>query len=84
LYSTLQNGIIGFRNDLFNQSKYIYEFLNCIKNDLIDPLMILMNQQNTEGKKLNQDINKNEKEFKESIEKMEKVKLNIIKNFKLR
>ncbi len=56
-----------------NQSKYALEFLNCLKEDLIDPLRIYMNEQNSEGKKFNQEIRKNEKEFKDSVDKMEKV-----------
>ena len=34
-----------------------------------------MNEQNSEGKKLNQEIKKQEKEFKDAVEKMEKMKI---------
>ena len=44
---------------------------------MIDPLRNLMNEQNSEGKKLNQEIKKLEKEFKDAVDKMEKVKLNL-------
>ena len=56
-----------------SQSKYALEFLNNLKEDLIDPLKIFMNEQNSEGKKLNQEIRKQEKEFKDAVDKMEKV-----------
>lgn len=49
------------------------EFLNCLKEDLIDPLRGFLNEQNNTGKKLNNDIRKIEKDFKEAVDKMEKV-----------
>ena len=64
---------MAFRNDMSSQSKYALEFLNNLKEDLIDPLKIFMNEQNSEGKKLNQEIRKQEKEFKDAVDKMEKV-----------
>lgn len=58
---------------MLNQSNYSLDFLNSIKEDLIDPLKIFMNDQNNLGKKLNTDIKKIEKDFKDLVEKMEKV-----------
>jgi len=75
LYSSLQNGILAFKNDMLNQYNYAMEFLNCLKEDLIDPLKSFMNEQNNLGKKLNTDIKKIEKDFRDSVEKMDKVKI---------
>jgi hypothetical protein len=58
------------------------DFLNSLKEDLIDPLKILMNEQNLEGKKLNVEIKKQEKEFKDAVDKMEKVKYYLKNNKK--
>lgn len=58
---------------MLNQSNYSLDFLNSIKEDLIDPLKIFMNDQNNLGKKLNTDIKKIEKDFKDLVDKMEKV-----------
>jgi hypothetical protein len=69
----LQNGILAFKNDMLNQSNYAMEFINCLKEDLIDPLRAFMNEQNNLGKKLNNDIRKIEKDFKDAVDKMDKV-----------
>jgi len=69
----LQNGILAFKNDMLNQSNYAMEFLNSLKEDLIDPLRAFMNEQNNIGKKLNNDIRKIEKDFKDAVDKMDKV-----------
>lgn len=53
------------------------EFLNCLKEDLIDPLKTFMNEQNNAGKKLNNDIRKVEKDFKDAVDKMDKVIFNL-------
>ena len=59
---------------MLNQSNYAFEFLNCLKEDLIDPLKIFMNDQNNTGKKLNNDIRKIEKDYKDAVDRMDKVK----------
>ena len=69
----MQNGVLAFKNDMLNQSTYAMEFLNCLKEDLIDPLKLFMNEQNNTGKKLNNDIKKVDKDFKDAVEKMDKV-----------
>lgn len=58
---------------MLNQSNYAMEFINCLKEDLIDPLRAFMNEQNNLGKKLNNDIRKIEKDFKDAVDKMDKV-----------
>jgi len=58
---------------MLNQYNYAMEFLNCLKEDLIDPLKALMNDQNNTGKKMNTDIRKVEKDFRDAVEKMDKV-----------
>ena len=71
--NSLQNGIIAFKNDLHNQYNYTIEFVNSLQEEVIDPLKILLNDQNSEGKKLNNEMRKIDKEFKESVDKLEKV-----------
>ncbi len=63
---------------MLNHYNYAMEFLNCLKEDLIDPLKFFMNDQNNIGKKLNTEIRKIEKDFKDSIEKMDRVRQIII------
>jgi uncharacterized coiled-coil protein SlyX len=79
--NSLHNGIIAFKNDLLNQYNYTLEFVNSLQEEVIDPLKILLNDQNSEGKRLNNEMRKIEKEFKDSVDKLEKViYINIVKN----
>jgi hypothetical protein len=71
--NSLGAGIMAFKNDLLNQSNYTIEFANNIFEEVIDPLKILLNDHNNEGKKLNTEMRRIEKEFKESIDRLEKV-----------
>lgn len=71
--NSLSNGIIAFKNDLLNQSNYTMEFVTSIIEEVIEPLKILMNDQNNEGKRLNTEMRKIEKEYKESVDRLDKV-----------
>lgn len=71
--TTLQQGIIAFKNDLLNQYNYTIEFVNSLREEIIDPLKQFMNEQNNLGKKLNNDMKKIEKDYKDSVDKLEKV-----------
>ena len=70
---SLSNGIIAFKNDLLNQSNYTMEFVTSLFEEVIDPLKILLNDHNNEGKRLNTEMRKIEKEFKDSVDRLEKV-----------
>jgi hypothetical protein len=73
LLSSLQAGIIGFKNDLLNQYNYTTEFTNSLRDEIIEPLKVFMQEQNNKGKKLNTEMKKVEKEFKEDVDRMDKV-----------
>ena len=79
--NSLQNGIIAFKNDLLNHYNYTLEFVNSLDEEVIDPLKVLLNDQNSDGKRLNNEMRKIEKEFKDSVDKLEKVIfINIVKD----
>lgn len=56
-----------------NQYTYLSEFLQSMRGEIIDPLKNFTNTQNSLGQKLNDEMKVNEKNFKASIEKTEKV-----------
>ena len=71
--SSLCAGIIAFKNDLLNQYNYTMEFVSSVYEEVIDPLKILLNDHNNEGKRLNTEMRRMEKEFKDMVDKLEKV-----------
>jgi septal ring factor EnvC (AmiA/AmiB activator) len=71
---TLQNGIIAFKNDLLNQYNYTIEFVNSLREEVIDPLKQFMNEQNNLGKILNTEMKKVEKEFKDVADKLDRAR----------
>lgn len=71
--NTLSSGIIAFKNDLLNQSNYTMEFVSSIYEEVIEPLKVLFNEQSNDGKRLNTEMRRIEKEFKDSIDRLDKV-----------
>ena len=71
---TLSHGIQAFKNDLLNQFNYTVEFVNSLKEEIIEPLKKFYNDQMNIGKKLNDDMRKVERDFKEGIDRVDKVK----------
>ncbi len=71
--NSLSNGIIAFKNDLLNQSNYTLEFVSSIIEEVIEPLKTIMNEHSNEGKRLNTEMRKIEKEYKDNVDKLEKV-----------
>jgi hypothetical protein len=65
---SLQNGILAFKNDLVNQYNYTLEFVNSLREEVIDPLKQIMTEQNNSGKIL---VNEAKKEI-DSLAELEK------------
>ena len=72
---SLQQGIIAFKNDLYNQFNYTIEFCNSLREEVIEPCKQFLNEQSNLGKKFNTEMKKCEKEFKDSIERLEKFRI---------
>lgn len=49
------------------------DFTASLKDEIIEPLKIFGNDQSIKGKKLNNEMRKVEKDFKENVERMDKV-----------
>lgn len=73
--SSLQNGILAFKNDLVNQYNYTLEFVNSLREEVIDPLKQIMTEQNNSGKILNNEAKKVERDYRDNFEKMERARL---------
>lgn len=73
--SSLQNGILAFKNDLVNQYNYTLEFVNSLREEVIDPLKQIMTEQNNSGKILNNEAKKVERDYRDNFEKMERAKI---------
>lgn len=72
---SLQNGILAFKSDLFNQYNYTMEFVNSLREEVIEPLREFMNDQNNQGKVYHAEMKKIEKDYKDSVDKLEKSRL---------
>lgn len=72
---SLLNGIITFKNDLYNQYEYTVEFASSLQDDIINPLENFLSEQNNQGKSLNNEARKVEKDFKSCIERLEKSRI---------
>jgi len=72
--SSLSYGVQSFRNDFLNIFAYSMEFQKNLQEDLIDPLKLFYDEQNNICKRLNTEYRKLEKDFKESADKLEKVR----------
>jgi hypothetical protein len=72
---SLKNGILAFKNDLFNQYTYSIDFLNSLKEEIIEPLKTILNHQTTKGKIFNNEYRKVEKDFKDIVDKLEKSRI---------
>ena len=72
---SLQNGILSFKNDLYNQYTYSMDFVNSLRDEIIEPLKIFLSDQSNAGKNLNTEFRRVEKEFSESVDKLEKSRL---------
>jgi hypothetical protein len=73
--NTLQSGILAFKNDLLNQYNYTVEFLNSLNEEVIDPLKGILNFHNSEGKRLNTEMLKVDRAYKDSVDSLEKVSM---------
>jgi hypothetical protein len=73
--SSLQRGILCFKNDLLNQYNYTQDFISSLKEEVIEPLKILMNEQNNTSKNLNSEMRKIDKEFRDIYDKLEKSRI---------
>ncbi len=73
--SSLQKGILAFKNDLLNQYNYTVEFVYSVKEEVIDPLKILLTEQNNSSKSLNTEMRKVEKEYKDIVDKLQKARI---------
>lgn len=72
---TLQSAVLAFKNDLLNHFNYTIEFVNSLREEVIDPLKTIMNEQNFTGKKLNLEMRKTEKDFRDCVDKLEKARI---------
>jgi hypothetical protein len=72
---SLQNAVIAFKNDLLNQYSYSFDFCNNIKEEIIEPLKTLLNDQNNAGKKYNTEARKVDKDFRDCVERLDKSRI---------
>lgn len=72
---SLQSGILAFKNDLLNQYNYSLEFINNLREEIIEPLKLFLSEQNSTGKALNTEMRKVEKDFKDSVDKLERSRI---------
>ena len=72
---SLQNGILAFKNDLLNQFNYTMEFTTSLREEVIDPLKLIMGEQNNSAKNLNAEAKKVEREYKDCADRMEKARI---------
>ena len=70
----LNLGIQILKKDYMNQMNYHIEWANSIKEELIDPLVELYDKQTEQGRILNLEVTKIEKEFTETIYKLDSIK----------
>jgi len=80
---SLLNGILTFKNDLYNQYEYSMEFTSNIQDEIIKPLEMFLTKQSNLGKYLNNEVRKIEKEFRASVDKLEKSRLKFHSSAKL-
>jgi hypothetical protein len=71
--NSLQNGILAFKNDLLNQYNYTVEFLSSLNEEVIEPLKGTLNVHNGEGKRLNNEMHKVDRAYRDSVDNLEKV-----------
>ena len=76
VFESLYKGISSFKNDMLNQYNYLSEFLACIKDDIINPLL---NLYEISLKKLNYNVYEMtsiEQSYQLSVEKLNNAKKN--------
>lgn len=61
------------KTDLSNQYTYIMEFVLSLKGEIIEPMKNFMNNQTSIGTRLQDEMKQNEKNYKNALEKTEKV-----------
>jgi len=69
---SLLNGIITFKNDLYNHYEYTMEFGKNLQDEIIKPLENFLVDQNNQGKNFNNEARRIEKEFRSCVERLEK------------
>jgi hypothetical protein len=70
---TLCLGIRTFKNDLLHQYESTIDYVNKLKEKIIEPLKKFLFDQQAQGKKLNFEMTKIDKDFREAYDKLEKV-----------
>ena len=70
---TLSLGIKTFKNDLLHQYESTIDYVNKLKEKIIEPLKKFLFDQQTQAKKYNSDMTKIDKDFREAYDKLEKV-----------
>ena len=70
---TLAQGIQTFKNDLIHQFDVTIEFVNKFRDKIIEPLKKFLFDQQSSGKKLNAEMIKIDKDFREAFDRLEKV-----------
>jgi predicted transcriptional regulator len=70
---TLSLGIKTFKNDLLHQHESTIDYVNKLKEKIIEPLKKFLFEQQSQGKKLNFEMTKIDKDFREAYDKLEKV-----------
>ncbi len=66
-------GIQSFRSDFLNQYTYSMEFQKNLQEDIIEPLSKFLDDQYQYSKKLNSDMKRLDKEYKEAVDKLDRV-----------
>jgi gamma-glutamylcysteine synthetase len=70
---TLFQGIQTFKNDILMQFESTAEYVNKLREKIIEPLKKFLFEQQSQGKRLNTEMMKIDKEFREAYDKLEKV-----------
>jgi hypothetical protein len=71
---SLGDGMKAYRNNFYNLYQYYNEHANAIKKEVIEPAKKLMEDQNSIGKKIYNDIKRYEKDYKDAMSNLEKSK----------
>jgi hypothetical protein len=75
---SLASGTHGAREYFICLNHYYLELANNIKTEILEPAKKVLEDQNTLGKKLYNDIKKYEKDYKDAVANMEKLKIKFL------
>lgn len=81
-HQALSNAMQILKKDYLNQIKYHLNWAESIKEDLIDPLVAFYENQTEQGKLINSEVRKAEKDFADWYSKLDLAKSNFFKSAK--